>query len=64
MSSVFLLDPSKLSELAIKGLRESIRIAKEAHTTNLEFRVNAGDVRKQADWVKYLEEVEVSEVEE
>lgn len=61
MSSLFILDASKLSELALKGLRESIRLAKQAHTTDLKIRVNAQEVRKEADWVKYLEEVEVAE---
>lgn len=61
MSSIFILDPSKLSELAQKGLRESIRLAKQAHTTDLTLRVNAQELTKQADWVKYLEEVETTE---
>lgn len=60
----FVLDSDKLSELALKGLRDAIRLAKQAHTTDLELRINAQDVRKQADWVKYLEEVETTEIEE
>jgi hypothetical protein len=62
--SYFILDSDKLTESALKGLQESIRLAKQAHTTDLELRVNAQDVRKQADWVKYLEEVQVSEIDE
>lgn len=51
-----LLDLSQISEVAQQTLLRTINLAMQAHYTDVEIRVDGGNVSLQADWIKYLRE--------
>lgn len=54
------LDEDDISDLALGSLYKTILLAKEASHVDGMFRVNATDVWRQLDWIKYLKRMEVS----
>lgn len=54
----YVLDTDALSEPALSTFERTLQLSRNSHYTDVVLRVNGEDVRKEADWIKYLELVE------
>jgi hypothetical protein len=55
--TTFVLASERLNSPQLNSVRALIQRAKHAHTTDIVMRINGEDVRTEADWLKWLEEV-------
>lgn len=58
MSKRFVLDTDNINPIVEESIRRLIRRAKWAHTVDIVMRIDGKDERIEADWLKYLEEIQ------
>ena len=53
------LDEKYINEIVKNSLKDTINKAKQSHMVDVILRLNGQNLRMEADWVKYMKQIEI-----